>query len=71
MGDKIIIEMDSGETLQTKAMREIGVDNMIGKLEVITEGTIEESVTVGQGQVLEQVPIQTGLDVSRVDNMII
>ena len=34
-------------------MREIGVGHMIGKLEVITEGTIEASVTVDQGQVLE------------------
>ena len=41
MGDKIIIENDSGKTLETKAMREIGVGHMIGKLEVITEGTID------------------------------
>ena len=71
MGDEIIIEMDSGETLEIKTMREIGVGHMIGKLEVITEGTIETSVTVDQGQVLEQVPIETGLDVSNVENMII
>ena len=32
MGDKIIIEMDIGETLETKAMREIGVGHMIGRL---------------------------------------
>ena len=44
---------------------------MIGKLEVITEGTIEASVTVDQGQVLEQVPIETELDVLHVRNMII
>ena len=68
MGDKIIIEMDSGETLETKAMREIGVGHMIGKLEVITEGTIEASVTADQGQVLEQVPIETGLNVSSIEN---
>ena len=53
MGDKIIIEMVSGEILEIKAMREIGVGHMIGNLEVITEGTIEASVTVDQGQVLE------------------
>ena len=41
MGDKIILEMDSGETLEVKAMKETGVSHMIGKLEVITEGTIE------------------------------
>ena len=52
-------------------MREIGVGHMIGKLEVMAEGTIEVSVTVDQGQVLEQVPIGTGLDVSSVKNMII
>ena len=53
MADKIIIEIDSGETLETKAMRKIGVGHMIGKVEVITEGTIGTSVTVDQGQVLE------------------
>ena len=51
MGDKIITEMDSGETLETKAMREVGVGHMIGNFEIITEGKIE--VTVDQGQVLE------------------
>ena len=35
MGDKVIIEMDSGKTLEIKAMREIGVGYEIGKLEVI------------------------------------
>ena len=44
--------MDSGETSKTKAMREIGVGHMIGKLEVITEGTIEVSVTADQGEVV-------------------
>ena len=63
MGDKIIIEMDFGETLEIKAMREIGVGHMIGKLEVITEGTIEVSATEDQGQVLKQVTIETELDV--------
>ena len=43
---------------------------MTGKLEVMTEGTIEASVTVDQGQVLEQVPIGTELDVLSVENMI-
>ena len=71
MGNKIITEMDSEETLETKAMREIGVGHMIGKLEVITEGTIEVSVTVDQGLVLEQLLIETGLDVLSVENMII
>ena len=71
MGDKIIIEIDLGETLETKAMREIGVGHMIGKLEVITDGTIEASVTVDQGQVLEQLLTGTGLDVSNVKITII
>ena len=54
MGDKIIIEMDSGEILETKAMRKVGVGHMIGNLEIITEGTIEASVTVDQDQVLSK-----------------
>ena len=36
---------------------------MIGNLEIITEETIEASETLDQGQVLEQLPIGTGLDV--------
>ena len=71
MGDKIKIKIDSRGSLETKAIRETGVGHMIGKLEVITEGTIEASVTADQGQVLEQVPIGTGLDISSVINMII
>ena len=63
--------MDSGETLETKAMREIGVGHMIGKLEVITEGTIEASVIADQGTFLEQTPIETELDILSVENMII
>ena len=39
--------------LETKAMREVGVGQMIGNLEVMTERTIEALVTVDQGQVLE------------------
>ena len=62
MQDKIIVEMDSGETLEMKAMREVGVGQMIGNLEVITEGTIEVLLTVDQGQALEQVPIEIELD---------
>ena len=53
MGDKIIIEMDSGVTLEIKAMKETGLHNMIDKLQTIIEGTTEASVTVGQGQVQE------------------
>ena len=30
MGDRIIIEMDSGESLEIKAMREVEVGHMIG-----------------------------------------
>ena len=31
-------EMDSGEALEIKAMREVGVGQMIGNLDIITEG---------------------------------
>ena len=71
MGDKIILEMDSGNTLETKAMKETGVGHMIGNLEVIIEGTIEELVMVDEGQVPEQVQIEIGLDVLSVESMII
>ena len=71
MGDKIIIEMDSGEILEIKVVRETEVGHMIGKLEVITEETIGALVTVDQGQVLEQVPIEIGLDVLSFKSMII
>ena len=71
MGDKIIIEMDLGETLEIKARGEVGVGHMIGNLEIITEGTIEASVTVDQGQVLEHIPIETELDVFSVESIII
>ena len=63
--------MDSGDTLETKAMREVRAGHMIGKLEVITEEIILASVTADQGQVLEQVPIETELGVSSVETMII
>ena len=53
MRHKIIMEMDSGEILEIKAMTEVGVGQMMGNLEVITEETIEVLVTVDQGQVLE------------------
>ena len=53
MGDKIIIETDSGVTLEIKATKGKGGGHMINKLGTITERTIEASVTVGQGQVQE------------------
>ena len=71
MGDKILKETDSGETLETKAMKETGVGHMIGKTEVITEGTVEASVTVGQGQAPEQIQIEIGLDVLSAESMTI
>ena len=46
MGYKIIIRINSGETLEIKAMGEIGAGHMIGKLEVMTEGTIDASIIV-------------------------
>ena len=36
MGDRIIMGKDSGESLEIKAMREVGVGQMIGNLEVIS-----------------------------------
>ena len=72
MGDKIIIEMYSKiKTLETEAMREIRVGDMMGKPEEITRRTIEASVTVDQGQVLEQVPMETESDVSSDEIMTI
>ena len=71
MEDKIIMEMDSGEILEIKVTREVGVGQMIVNLEVITEGTVEALVTVDQGQVLEQAPIEIELGVSSVESMII
>ena len=38
MEDRIIVEIDLGEILEIKAMREVGVGQMIGNLEVTTEG---------------------------------
>ena len=70
MEDKIIMEMDSGEILEIKVIRGVGVGQMIGNLDVITEGTIEVLVTVDQGQVQEQVPIEIELDVLSVESMI-
>ena len=66
IGDKIITEMHSEVTLEVKAMKETEVGHVIGKLETITEGTIEVLVTVGQGQVQEQVQRVIGLGVSNV-----
>ena len=43
----------------------------VGKLEVITEGTMNTSVTVDQGQVLEWLPIEIGLDVLSDESTII
>ena len=53
MEDKIITEIDLGEILEIKAMREVGVDHMIDNLEVMMEGTTEVLTTVDQGQILE------------------
>ena len=71
MDNKIIMEMDSGEILEIKVMTEAEVGQMIDNLEVITEGTIEALVTLDQGQVLEQAPIEIELDVLSVESMII
>ena len=59
------------KTLETKAMKETAVGHMIGKLEVVIEGTIEASVTVDQGQVQGQVQIEIGLDDWSVESMTI
>ena len=50
MGDKIIIEMDSGEISEIKTMREVGVGHMNGNLEILTAGTIVVLVTVIKGR---------------------
>ena len=42
------METDFGDTSETKAMKEKRVGHIIGKLEVIIEGTIGASVTVDQ-----------------------
>ena len=65
-----MIEMDLGETLETKFRKETGVGHMIG-IEEIIEGTIEASVTVDQGQAQGQVQIEMGLDVLSVKSTII
>ena len=52
-------------------MKETGIGHMIGRLEVIIEGMIEASVTVGQDQVQEQVKVEIVLDVSNAKSMII
>ena len=71
MGDKTIIEMDSGVILEIKVTKETGVGHMIGKLGAITEGRIEASLNVDQGQVREQEQIEIGLSVSNVKSMTI
>ena len=71
MGDMIIMGKDSGEILEIKAMIEVRVGQMIGNLEVLTGRTIEALVTLSQGQVLEQVPIEIELDVLSDECMII
>ena len=68
MGDKNIMIIEV-ELLEIKAMKESGVDHMIGKAEVITEEIIEALVIVGLGQVQEQVQIVIGLDGLSADIM--
>ena len=65
------MEMDSGETLKINVMREVGVGQMIGNLQVITEGIIEALVTVDQGHAQELLPIEIELDVLGVESKII
>ena len=62
MGDRIIMGKDLGEILEIKAMREIAGGQMIGNLEAL--------VTVDQGQVLDQVPMEIELHVLSVESMI-
>ena len=61
--------MNLGQILEIKAMRKVGVGDMVGNLEIIPEGTIQTSVRVDQGQVLEQMPIGTELDVSNIESI--
>ena len=51
MENTIIAEIDLGEILEIEAMREVGVGQMVGNLEVMTEGTTEVLATVDQGMV--------------------
>ena len=46
MGDRIIMKKDSGETLEIIAIREVGVGQMIGNINVITGVTKEVLVTI-------------------------
>ena len=62
--------MDLGEPLEINAMREVGVGPMLGNLRIISGGTTETLVTVDQGQVLEQVPLEIELDVLNVEGTI-
>ena len=48
-GSQIIAEIDLGEFLEIKGMREVWVGQMRGNLEVMTEGTTEALATVDQG----------------------
>ena len=71
MGDKIIIETDFRGNFRNQSYKETGVGHMIGKLGIITEGTVEASVTVSQGQFQEQVQIDIRLGVSNIKSMTI
>ena len=53
MEDKIIAEIDLGEIIEVKAIREVGVCQMIGNVEVTTEEKTKMLATIDQGQVLE------------------
>ena len=52
-------------------MGEVEVGQMIGNLEVMTEGTTEVLATVDQGQIPDKIPIERELDVLNVKSMII
>ena len=63
MGETIIIEE---VIIGIKVTIGIGVDHLKGRVEI--EEIIEAWVTVGQGQVLEQIEIEIELDVLNVGN---
>ena len=69
MGDKIIIETDSGVPLEIQSYERNGSRSY--DRQARGSNRIEASVTVGQGQVQEQVQIEIGLGVLNVESMTI
>ena len=71
MIDKTKVKIDLGEIIESKAMREVGIGQMIGKLGVTIEGMTKVSVVVDQDLVLELIQTGIGTGVLNVKNMTI